>query len=74
MYRHLADGVPKAEAMQRTRQDFIRGDIRLVGHQLIGADGVSLLSELTASQQRRIRNGLANPFYWAGISLMGAPW
>jgi len=33
-----------------------------------------LLTELTPSQQRRVSQGLKNPFYWAGISLMGAPW
>jgi len=26
------------------------------------------------SQKRLIKNGLNNPFFWAGIELMGSPW
>ena len=74
MYRYLDQGVPKADAMQLTRQAFIRGDVRLVGDQLLGPEGLPLLTDLTPAQQRRVNNGLSNPFYWAGISLMGAPW
>ncbi len=74
MYRYLEQGVPKAEAMQLTRQAFIRNQIKLSGKELIGVDGIPLLQELTPSQQRRVSNGVANPFFWAGIELMGAPW
>ena len=74
MYRYLSEGVPKAEAMQLTRQAFIRGLIRLVDDQVVGADGAPLLSDLTPAQQRRVANGVGNPFFWAGIELMGAPW
>ena len=74
MYRFLDQGIPKAEAMQLTRKAFIRNQIKLDGSQLLGVDGIPLLSELTASQQRRIANGVADPFFWAGIELMGAPW
>ena len=74
MYRYLSQGVPKAEAMQLTRQAFIRGLIRLRNDQVIGVDGAPLLTDLTPTQQRRVANGVANPFFWAGIGLMGAPW
>ena len=74
MYRYLDQGIPKAEAMQLTRQAFIRNQIMLDGSQLLGVDGTPLLSELTPSQQRRVSNGVTNPFFWAGIELMGAPW
>ncbi|MGB1776389.1 MAG: CHAT domain-containing protein [Synechococcus sp.] len=74
MYRYLDQGVPKADAMQLTRQAFLRGQVRLVDDQLLGPDDQPLLTELTPSQQRRVSQGLKNPFYWAGISLMGAPW
>ena len=30
--------------------------------------------KLTPSQQRRICSGVNNPFFWAGIELMGSPW
>ena len=74
MYRYLDQGVPKADAMQLTRQAFLRGQVRLIDDQLLGPDDQPLLTELTPTQQRRVRQGLQNPFYWAGISLMGAPW
>ena len=74
MYRYLEQGVPKAESMQLTRQAFIRNQIKLDGEQLLGVDGTPLLRELTPSQQRRVANGVTNPFFWAGIELMGAPW
>ena len=74
MYRFLSQGIPKAEAMQMTRQAFIRNQVTLSGDQVIGVDGRPLLQELTPSQQRRVSNGVSNPFFWAGIELMGAPW
>ena len=74
MYRFLSQGIPKAEAMQMTRQAFIRNKVTLSGDQVIGVDGTPLLQELTPSQQRRVSNGVSNPFFWAGIELMGAPW
>lgn len=74
MYRHLEAGIPKAEALQLTRQAFSRGLVRLDGDRLVGADGQALLSGLTASQQRRVTGGLENPYFWAGIELLGAAW
>lgn len=74
MYRFLDQGVPKAEAMQLTRQAFLLGQVRLVDDQLLGPDDQQLLNDLTPAQRRRLNQGLQNPFYWAGISLMGAPW
>ena len=59
---------------QLTRQAFIRNQIKLSGSEVIGVDGTPLLRELTPSQQRRVSNGESNPFFWAGIELMGAPW
>lgn len=74
MYRYLEAGIPKAEALQLTRQAFSRGLVRLDGDRLVGADGQALLSGLTASQQRRVAGGLENPYFWAGIELLGAAW
>ena len=74
MYRFLEQGIPKAEAMQMTRQAFIQNLIKLSGDELLGVGGLPLLKELTSSQQRRVSNGVSNPFFWAGIELMGAPW
>jgi CHAT domain-containing protein len=73
-YRYLQQGIPKAEALQFTRRDFAAGRVQLTGDQIIGGDGQVLLSGLTTAQQRRVGSGLVNPFYWAGIELLGAPW
>lgn len=74
MYRYLGQGVPKAESLQLTRQAFLRGLVRLDGNRVIGPDGAVLLQNLTSVQQRRVRDGLQNPYFWAGIELVGAPW
>ena len=74
MYNFLDQGIPKAEAMQMTRKAFIQEKIRLENDSLIGIDDKILLSDLNNSQKRIVRNGLSNPFFWAGIELMGSPW
>ena len=73
-YRLLDQGVPKAQALQRTRQLFSSGLVRLSGDEVIGGGGTPLLNELSASQRRRIISGVSNPFFWAGIELIGSPW
>ena len=74
LYRYLEAGVPKAEALQLTRQAFVRGLVRLQGDQIVGPDGAVLTTGLTTSQQRRASGGFANPYFWAGIGLLGSPW
>ncbi len=74
MYRYLEQDMPKAEALQLTRQAFLSGLVRLKGDQIIGADGIPLLIDLTPTQQRRVARGMQNPFFWAGIELLGSPW
>ena len=73
-YRLLDQGLPKAEALMRTRQLFSSGAIRLIGDQVLGAGGAPLLNELSPAQRRRIAAGVQNPFFWAGIALVGSPW
>jgi CHAT domain-containing protein len=73
-YRYLEAGVPKAEALQLTRQAFSRGLIRLEADRVIGASGEILLSGLDASQRRIAASGLTHPYFWGGIQLMGSPW
>jgi CHAT domain-containing protein len=74
MYRYLDSGVPKAEALQLTRQSFSRGLVRLQGDSVIGPDDEVLISGLTQTQQRRVEGGLSNPYFWAGIELLGSAW
>lgn len=73
-YRFLDQGLPKAEALLRTRQLFSSGGIRLVDEQVLGAGDAPLLNELSPAQRRRITAGVQNPFFWAGIELVGSPW
>ena len=73
-YRLLDQGLQKAEALQRTRQLFVSGLIRLEGDQVMGPDQEPLLKDLTPGQRRRISAGVQNPFFWAGIELIGSPW
>ncbi|MCP9826685.1 CHAT domain-containing protein [Synechococcus sp. EJ6-Ellesmere] len=73
-YRFLYRGIPNAEALQYSRPAMPSGTMRLVGDQVIGSGGDVLLSGLTMAQQRRIDGGLQNPFFWAGIVLLGTPW
>ena len=74
LYRYLEAGVPKAEALQLTRQAFVRGLVHLQGDQIVGPDGAVLTTGLTTSEQRRASGGFANPYFWAGIELLGSPW
>ncbi|WP_255002572.1 CHAT domain-containing protein [Cyanobium sp. HWJ4-Hawea] len=73
-YRLIDAGVPKAEALQLTRQAFSRGQIRLEGDQVVGVDGEVLLSGLDKSQRRIVASGLSHPYFWGGIQLLGSPW
>ncbi len=73
-YRYLKQGLPKAEALQATRRDFSRGRVLLSGNKIVAADGELLLDHLSGPQQRRVASGLANPYFWAGIELVGSPW
>jgi CHAT domain-containing protein len=74
LYRYLDAGLPKAEALQATRSAMIDGRLRLKGDQVLADDGTPLLRALTAAQQRRVAEGMSNPFFWAGVELLGTPW
>ena len=74
MYRYLDQGVPKAEALQLTRQAFLRGFVHLEGDQILGPNRAVLLQNLTKEQQRRVKDGLQHPYFWAGVELIGSPW
>jgi len=74
LYRYLDAGVPKAEALQLTRQAFARGLVRVQSGSVVGPDGHLLLSGLPPTQQRRFESGFTNPYFWAGIELLGSAW
>jgi CHAT domain-containing protein len=73
-YRFLDAGLPKAEALQATRRAMASGAIRLEGDQVMGVDQEPLLVNLNPTQRRRISGGLAHPYFWAGMTLLGTPW
>ena len=73
-YRLLDQGLPKAEALQRTRQLFASGAIQLQGDVVVGAAEAPLLTGLTPAQRRRIGGGVQHPYFWSGIQLIGSPW
>mgnify|MGYP003341336232 CR=1 FL=1 len=72
--RYLDAGIPKADALQLTRQAMARGQVRLQGDQVLAPDGTPLLTALTSAQQRRVAGGMTHPFFWSGIELLGTPW
>ncbi len=74
VYRYLKQGLPKAEALQATRRDFSQGRVQLVGNRILAADGELLLDKLNVAEQRRVASGLSNPYFWAGIEMVGSPW
>ena len=74
LYRYLDAGVPKAEALQLTRQAFARGLVRLEGDVILGVDDQELIGGLDASQRNLASSGLSHPYFWAGIQLLGSPW
>lgn len=73
-YRYLDRGLPKAEALQRTRIDFLEGRVRLQQDRIVGAGPEPLLTGLTTAEQRRAGRGFQHPFFWSGIELLGTPW
>ena len=52
LYRYLEQGIPKANAMQLTRQAFLLGQVRVVDDQLLGPHDQPLLNQLTLSKLR----------------------
>ena len=74
MYRYLDAGIPKAEALQLTRQAFSRGLVRIQSDSVMGPDDRVLISGLTPTQQRRFESGFSHPYFWAGIELLGSAW
>ena len=72
--KNYQTSLPKAEALQRTRQLFASGAIQLQGDVVVGAGEAPLLTGLTPAQRRRIAGGVQHPYFWSGIELIGSPW
>ena len=74
LYRYLDVGIPKAEALQLTRQAYSQGLIRLDGSVIRGVGDQVLITGLDASQRNLASAGLSHPYFWGGIQLLGSPW
>ena len=79
-YRYLKFGLAKDQALQATRQAFLRGEVQLQGDRLVGPDQpndtgkTTLVSGLSREEQTLFSQGLTHPYYWAGMVLSGSPW
>ncbi|MFM7312931.1 MAG: CHAT domain-containing protein [Cyanobium sp.] len=73
-YRHLALGLPKAEALRLAQDQMRTAQVRVEGHQVLGPDGKPLLTGLSRDQQLRYRHGFRHPYFWSGLHLVGSPW
>jgi len=73
-YRLLDQGLPKGEAMRQVRAEFANNALVLRDASVVDPDGNLLLDNLTANQQRKLRNRLDHPFYWAAPIMLGLPW
>ena len=79
-YRYLKLGLAKDQALQATRQAFLRGEVQLQGDRLVGPDQLNgtgkttLVSGLSREEQTLFSQGLTHPYYWAGMVLSGSPW
>jgi CHAT domain-containing protein len=74
LYRFLDQGMPKAEALQATREAMAKGLLRLEGDRILAVDGTPLISGLKSAQERRVAGGMQHPYFWAGVMLLGSPW
>ncbi len=79
-YRYLKLGLAKDQALQATRQAFLRGEVQLQGDRLVGPNELmgtaksTLVSGLSREEQTLFSQGLTHPYYWAGMVLSGSPW
>ncbi len=74
LFRHLDQGLPKADALRATREAMARWRLRLEGDAILATDGTPLLTGLTPAQRRRVAGGMGHPSFWAAVELLGTPW
>ena len=73
-YSLLDQGMSKLQAYRRVVQAFVRGEVRVENGSIIGLNGQVLARDLSSSQLEAYRAGLARPYYWSGIQMIGLPW
>ena len=73
-YDFLNQRIPKADAIRLTRRAFINKTIRVEDDSILGVNGKVLVSDLQTNEIQNLRTSLNNPYFWAGIQIMGSPW
>jgi CHAT domain-containing protein len=73
-HRWLHKGLRKDQALQETQRQFRRGDIRVVGDQILVGGEEVLITGLNRGQQLQLAHAISHPYYWAGVVLSGSPW
>ena len=74
LYDFLNQRIPKADAIRLTRSAFISKTIRVENDSILGVDGKVLISNLQTNEIQNLQRSLNNPYFWAGIQIMGSPW
>ena len=74
LYDFLNQRIPKADAIRLTRTAFINKNIRVENDSILGVNGKVLVSNLQTNEIQNLGSSLNNPYFWAGIQIMGSPW
>ena len=70
-YQKLKEAPMKAEALRLAQLAMIRGEVRLLGGQLVTTGGNFPLPENLAQLQDK---NLTHPYYWSSFTMIGNPW
>ncbi len=73
-YEFLNQGIPKADSIKLTRRAFIDKKIKIKKDRIIGVNDQLLISGLKTNEIKNLQKSLDNPYFWAGIQIMGSPW
>ncbi|MDX2232686.1 MAG: CHAT domain-containing protein [Leptolyngbyaceae cyanobacterium bins.349] len=70
-YKDLQTAPIKAEALQRTQQALIRGEVFVRENQIQGVEsqGIPLPSGASIRDEK-----LSHPYYWSSFTMIGSPW
>ena len=70
-YQQLKTASTKAQALQQTQIQMLKGNIRLQRGELLSSRGELTLPPEIAAQGN---DNLSHPYYWAAFTLIGSPW
>ncbi len=73
-YYWLEKGLPKAEAVQKVRREFIMDSYTLHANNLLSPEGQVIIRNVPTDYQIHIREGMSHPYFWSAPVLIGKPW